>query len=80
MPSDKYSLDLADMKKVCQAMNYSGMSAGLAAFMLVLAQPDTLNWRTLIAAVLVPAVNGALVVLKKYLDGQDLSSKKALKD
>ena len=80
MASAKYSLDKSDLKKVGQAMVYSGLSSALAALTVVLSQPDALNWRTAIAAVLVPAVNGALVVLKNFLDGEDLSSNKALKD
>lgn len=73
MQSAKYSLNVEDLKKVGQAMVYSALSAALAGVMVVLANPDMLDWKTGVAAVLVPAVNGALVALKKWLDGKDFS-------
>lgn len=80
MESAKYSLNTNDLKKVGQAMAYSALSALLASVVVVLSQPNALNWRTALSAILVPTVNGALVALKKYTDGVDFDSEKALRD
>ena len=73
MASNQFSMNGEDWKKVLQAVVYSAVSSGLAALVVVLSQPGLLSWRVVVSAVLVPAINGALVALKKFADGEKLS-------
>ena len=70
MASAKWSLDSEDIQKVMHSTIESAISAGIAGLMVVIANPNMLNVKSLLAVVIVPMVHGALVTLKKWVDGE----------
>lgn len=78
--SPQFSMNEADWKHVLKAMLYSATSSALTALTVFLTKPDLMSWKAMIVVVGVPTMNGALVALKKFVDGEPFTKPKRSKD